>query len=81
VRLSAKHTIIERRLRLRRQIRKLINGIREFHAYLFAGGSAATLVTFVKAIDATRRIDQFLFTGEERMTFRANFDMQLLSKC
>ena len=44
---------------------------------LFLGRS---LITFVKAIDAAGRVDQFLFTGEKWMTLGTNFDMKLLTE-
>ena len=34
-------------------------------------------IALVEAIDASRGIDQLLFTGEERVASRANFDVQV----
>jgi hypothetical protein len=34
-------------------------------------------IALVEAIDASRRIDQLLFTSEERVASRANFDVQI----
>jgi hypothetical protein len=41
--------------------------------------SAASRITFVKAVNATSRVNQFLFAGEKRVTFRADFDAQIFA--
>ena len=45
---------------------------------LFLG--TRSLISPIKAIHASGRIDQLLLAGEKRMTFRANFDMQVFAK-
>lgn len=40
--------------------------------------SGTTCITLVKAVNASRRIDQLLLAGEERMARRANFYVQFL---
>ena len=49
---------------------KLLSGSRGFGCWFFA-------IALIEAIDASRRIDQLLFAGEERVTSRANFDVQI----
>ena len=40
-------------------------------------GGCFLAIALVEAIDASRGIDQLLFAGEERVTRRANFDVQV----
>jgi len=40
-------------------------------------GSGFLAIALVEAIDASSGIDQLLFTGEERMASRTNFDVQI----
>jgi len=44
-----------------------------------SGGSFLVLpsVFLLKALDATRRVNQLLFAGEERMAIRADFDVNV----
>jgi len=42
-----------------------------------AFGSGFLAIALVEAIDASGGIDQLLFTGEERVASRANFDVQV----
>jgi hypothetical protein len=48
---------------------------------LFRGGSTFgrrfLAVTLIKAIHASRGVDQLLFSGKERMAGRTNFDVQI----
>lgn len=49
--------------------------------YLFRGvRRIAALITTVKAVNATGGINQFLFSGKKRMTFRADFDAQIAAR-
>jgi hypothetical protein len=36
-------------------------------------------IALVEAVNATGRVHQFLFSGKKRMTFRANFDVQIIA--
>jgi hypothetical protein len=36
------------------------------------------LITLVKAVNATGSVNEFLFSGKKRMTFRADFDVQIV---
>lgn len=46
---------------------------------LFSSLSGTAGVPFVKAVNASGRIDQFLLAGEKRMTRGANFDVQIVA--
>ena len=43
---------------------------------LFSGAR----ISFVKAVDASGGIDQFLFAGKKRVAFRTNFDVQVFAR-
>jgi hypothetical protein len=43
-----------------------------------AFGSGFLAIALVEAIDASRRVDQLLFTGKERVASRANLDVQIV---
>ena len=45
---------------------------------LFCGWRAAASVTFVKAINTTGGVNQFLLAGKKRVAFRADFDVQIV---
>lgn len=47
-------------------------------SYLFCGVCPAS-IAFVKAVNATGGVNQFLFSGKKRVTFRANFDVQIIA--
>jgi hypothetical protein len=47
------------------------------HLFRFGSGSTAS-VAFVKSIDASGRIDEFLLTSKERMASRADFYVQVV---
>jgi hypothetical protein len=38
----------------------------------------SSLITLVKAVNATGRVNEFLFSGKKRVTFRADFDVQIV---
>lgn len=47
---------------------------------LFRGfGVYAALIAAVKAVNTTGGVNEFLFSGKKRVTFRANFDAQIFA--
>lgn len=61
------------------RVRKKVH--RVFKSFGYFSRAAAAGITLVKAVNASGGINQFLFSGKKRVTFRTNFNLQVFAHC